>query len=70
MLKLVNIRSQTGLAEAVKAARVLSRFQYKDLSPAAVAGLALVALLPRVKGQPDHEGFNDGIDWFNFFWGR
>ena len=66
LLALINIRDQTGLDKVVRAARVLSRFHFSELSPEAVAGLALVALLPRVKGQPDNEGYGEEFGWM--FW--
>ena len=68
LLELVNIRDQALEGDSVRAARFLSRISLSHVpgdlvSPEAVAGLALLALLPRVKGQPVEDRVGVGFGW-------
>ncbi|CAE7537698.1 RE1 [Symbiodinium sp. CCMP2592] len=68
LLNLANIRAPRPDVAEVASARVLSRSVCSQtvLPAELLAGLALLALVPRVKGQPDHPGIREGQEWL--FW--
>ena len=73
LLELVNIRSQFRVSESAKNARMLSRISLGGAPEAGVvaqtlAGLALLALLPRVQGQPAEDRLDVNIGWLNWCW--
>ena len=68
LLELVNNRDQTVEGDSVRTARFLTRFSLGSLpaelvSPEAVAGLALLTLVPRAKGQPVEDQLDVGFGW-------
>ncbi|CAE7271136.1 RE1 [Symbiodinium sp. CCMP2592] len=68
LLDLMNVRDQSLQDGSVKAARLMSRFDFRDIpagliTPESVAGLALLALLPRAKGQPVEDQLDVGFGW-------
>ena len=72
LLGLLNIRPAGAEGSEVASARGLSRGMCSDLytstgeSAKLLAGLALLALVPRAKGQPDHHELQEGREWL--FW--
>ncbi|CAE7247520.1 RE1 [Symbiodinium sp. CCMP2592] len=70
LMDLINVRDQPASPEMMKAARVLSRSyvtgQLRGISPEAIAGLALLCMLPGARGQPmgDHSRLvSDWVYW-------
>ena len=72
LLELMNVRDQPAPVESVRAARVLSRLSRDargcTVTPEALAGLALLASLPRISGQPSGN-LELGVDWFRWVGG-
>ena len=71
LLELVNIRSQFRVSESAKNARMLSRISLGGVPETGalaqtLAGLALLALLPRVQGQPAEDRLDARIEWLNW----
>ena len=73
-MELINIRVRTSPEESACDARLLSRLSLEgvpsteDLAKA-LAGLALLAMLPRVKGQPLEDQVGLGSRWAQWFIG-
>ena len=74
LLDLVNIRPAAPPEGSRTSARVLSRISsgtlsLQGLSAETVAGLALLAVVPKVSGQPDYEEISGSIEMLNWFIG-
>ncbi|CAE7192737.1 GIP, partial [Symbiodinium microadriaticum] len=74
LLELLNIRSQAAMTESAKNARMLSRLALGSASAAGVvaqtlAGLALLAMLPRAKGQPAEDRLDASVGWLSWVFG-
>ncbi|OLP95197.1 putative ATP-dependent RNA helicase ddx42 [Symbiodinium microadriaticum] len=68
LLELANVRGQLAVAESVQNARMLSRLSLGVASNAGevaqtLAGLALLALLPRARGQPAEDQLELSWNW-------
>ena len=63
LLELINVKVERVASEAIRAARVLSRQGREGLavSPTALAGLALLSLIPKAQAQP--EVVRSGYTW-------
>ena len=69
LLELINVRDQPASPESIKVARVLSRLSGEAkggfVTPEALAGLALLAGLPRASGQPNGV-VESKFEWLNW----
>ncbi|CAE7787133.1 RE1 [Symbiodinium sp. CCMP2592] len=69
LLSLIGIGGAKTSDSEAASARVLSRGVYDELSTTTIAsakvlaGLTLLALIPRAKGQPDQQGLQEGYNW-------
>ena len=74
LLELMNIRSQLNVSESAQSARMLSRLSLKS-SPSegvvaqTLAGLAVLALLPRAQGQPAEDRLGVSLSWVSWVFG-
>ena len=74
LLELINVRDQLASPEEVKAARILSRVSLTEsvngvVTARALAGLALLASLPRARGQPEGDVLVQSLAWLNWVLG-